>query len=225
MKKLAVILILTLSLCLSTCSERRTLYEYILTVDAVDALSEKELPKDELFCGHNKYYHTVDIELYERASGYAQKTYDLIPNFSDDKNIESFIDISHINKDNFIEYLDEIYPEGDMVFNPDIKARAAFDPEIIYSGDDIAIGMHFNQNCSSFKASTIPTKNFFIIHGAVIRYIGKDKYMTYLSHVYGTKYDNISNLIHYFNIDKVTFINLMNCNKAADFYNCRELFE
>ena len=89
------------------------------------------------------------------------------------------------------------------------------------------INNYFNFNIQSHSLEeneTEPTKNFFVIHGALIRHVGEEKYKEYLTHVLGTKYDNIVSFIRNFEIDKGTFEEIMMEAEDLDFYDVGELY-
>lgn len=107
------------------------------------------------------------------------------------------------------------------------REEALADMEIIYCGDETKINNYYNENIQTYsddESEAEPTKNFFVIHGSLIRYVGSEKYHEYLKHVLGSKYDNVKNFIEYFKIDRSTFEEILTEAEDLDFYIIDELY-
>lgn len=180
------------------------------------------------FCGHNQKYHCIETFLDE-ASGNG-KTFDDYVNECEQNsiNIVDFVKYADISKEDYIASINKHYPSDSN--DPDVledREKNLSDVEVIYCGDETKTNNYFNENNGSYLNETAkvdPTRNFFVTHGALMRYVGVEKYHTYLEHVYGSKYDNVKNFIEYFKIDRSTFEEIMKKAEASDFYNIDELF-
>lgn len=139
------------------------------------------------------------------------------------ENVVDFVKFADISKEDYIAAVEKICTLGD-----EEAERFLSDIEIIYCGDETKIDNYFNCNSRSFNAEynnvTEPTKNFFCIHGALLRYVDYAELRSYLDPIYSTKYDNVKNFIEYFKIDRSTFEEIMKKAEASDFYNIDALF-
>ncbi|MDE6726606.1 MAG: hypothetical protein K2J80_01555 [Oscillospiraceae bacterium] len=174
--------------------------------------------------GYNPDYLSVDTFLYdicgeEKANEYFNE----VKENNRLMNVVDFVKYANISKEDYIAAVEKIYTSGDEEWN-----RYMSNIEIIYCGDETKIDNYFNYNSRSFNAEynnvTEPTKNFFCIHGALLRYVDYAELRKYLGPVYSTKYDNVKNFIEYFKIDRSTFEEIMKKAEASDFYNIDDLF-
>lgn len=181
------------------------------------------------FCGHKQEYHgihsyvseLVDKEkndAYINEHGWGVEAFDIV----------DFVKYADISKEDYIASVNKYYPpdseDADVLKE---REKILSDIEIIYCGDQTKIDNYFNENDGSYNLAeneTEPTKNFFTIHGALMRYVGGKKYHAYLERIFGTKYDNVKNFIEYFKIDRSTFEEIMKTAEASDFYNIDDLF-
>lgn len=233
MKRKTIISALALCACVlfTACGKQSSKYaDYIET--NMSQLEEKRLYDDVSLCGHSLEYHTVNSFIYELAEG--GKTIDEYVkergSNNEELNIVDYVKFADISKEEYLAAIDKYYPP-DSKDDSKIKDREMYlsDAEIIYCGDDTKINNYFNQNVGTYRpeehGEEEPTKNFFVTHGALARYVGGEKFKNeYLKHVFCTKYDNVRNFIEYFNIDRSTFEEIMRSAGAPDFYNIDELF-
>lgn len=182
------------------------------------------------YCGHKQEYHCIET-LLDGASGNGKTIDDYVNERRlSNINIVDFVKYADISKENYIVCINKCYPSDSN--DPGVvgvREKCLSDVEIIYCGDETRIQNYFNENDGSMRTNdeankTAPTKNFYVIHGALMRHVGVEKYHTYLERVYGSKYDNVKNFIEYFKIDKSTFEDIMKTAEASDFYDIDDLF-
>lgn len=181
------------------------------------------------YCGHTQDFHSIPSYVYSLVDeekhnsyiderGWGVDTFDIV----------DYVKSMDISKEDYIASVNKCYPP-DSEDADALKEREKIlaDAEIIYCEDDARIYNYFNQNDWSYKPAENekePSKNFFVTHGAIMRYLGVEGYHAYLDCVYGTKYDNIKNLIEYFKLDRNRFEEIMKKADALDFYDIDDLF-
>ena len=222
MKKECIALSLSLCMLLSACSRQPDPRYADYTQSDLLELEEHSLfpfGEDMCLCGHREGYHSIHFALDE-FTGNGKTAEDFISeknSDSEDFNIVEFVKFADISKESYKAYIDKYYPSDSVELA---------DMEIIYCGDETKINNYFNFNIQSHSEEneTEPAKNFFVIHGALIRHVGEEKYKEYLTHVLGTKYDNVVSFIRHFEIDKGTFVEIMAEAEDLDFYIIDELY-
>lgn len=234
-KKYLIPIVLLFCLALSACQQSAggKYADYIET--DTSKLEEKKLYDDESLCGHVQRFHSIPSGLNELSKN-GKNDDEFIDSTgwgSESLNIVDYVKFADISKDDYIAFVNSKYKtaDGEKAADADENAKlleeALADAEAIYSGDETKISNRFNQNVQTYKPTDSEkefSKNFFTVHGALIRYVGADKYQDYMKYVLETKYDNVKNFIEYFKIDKSTFEKIMEQAEASDFYNAGDLF-
>lgn len=234
-KKEFIALSLSLCILLSACGQQPDLKYADYTETDLLKLEEKSLypyGEDITLCGHKNGYHGVSVAVSDFAeNGKTLEDFASEKSGSEDFNIVEFVKFADISKDSYKEYVDKYYPlDSDRKDKDEIlkdREELLADMEIIYCGNETKINNYFNENIQTYSKDeneAEPTKNFFVIHGALIRYVGVEKYHGYLKRVLGSKYDNVVNFIRFFKIDKNTFEKILTEAEDLDFYNISELY-
>lgn len=194
-------------------------------------LEEKELYpycEDITLCGHKNGYHGVSVAVSDFAeNGKTLEDFVSEKSGSEDFNIVEFVKFADISKESYKAYIDKYYPSDDKDELLKDREEALTDMEIIYCDDETKINNYFNENIQTYsndESEAEPTKNFFVIHGSLIRYVGGEKYHEYLKRVLGSKYDNVINFIRYFKINRSTFEEILTEAEDLDFYIIDELY-
>lgn len=181
------------------------------------------------YCGHTQDFHSIPSYVYSLVDDEKHNSYVDEHGWGVDAfDIVDYVKSMDISKEDYIAGVNKCYPPDSEDANV-LKEREKIlaDAEIIYCEDDTKIYNYFNQNDWSYKPAENekePSKNFFVTHGAIMRYLGAGNYHIYLDCVYGTKYDNIKNLIEYFKLDRSKFEEIMKKADALDFYDVDDLF-
>lgn len=182
------------------------------------------------FSGYTQRYHCIEGFVDDASAN--GKTLDDYVNERESSgiNIVDFVKYADVSKEAYVAGINKCFPADseDAGVLKD-RERLLADVEVIYCGDEVKINNYFNENDGSMRTDdeankTAPTKNFYVIHGALMRHVGVKNYHPYLEHVFGTKYDNVKNFIEYFKIDKSTFEDIMKTAEASDFYDIDDLF-
>lgn len=181
------------------------------------------------YCGHTQDFHSIPSYVYSLVDDEKHNSYVDEHGWGVDAfDIVNYVKSMDISKEDYIASVDKCYPpdseDADVLKE---REKILADAEIIYCEDDARIYNYFNQNDWSYKPAENekePSKNFFVTHGAIMRYLDVEGYHAYLDCVYGTKYDNIKNLIEYFKLDRSKFEEIMKKADALDFYDIDDLF-
>lgn len=224
---------LTLCLLLSACGQQPDprYADYIET--DMSKFEEHRLYDDVSLCGHKQSFHSIEVGMDEFSNnGRTSEEFIAEKGWGFDAfNIIEYVEFTDISKDGYKAYVDKYYPLDSERTDREalLKDREEFfaDMEIIYCGNETKINNYFNENIQTYfkdENEEEPTKNFFYTHGALIRYVGVEKYHEYLKHVIRSKYDNVKNFIEYFKIDRSTFEEVLREAENLDFYNIDELF-
>lgn len=221
---------LSLTLLLTGCQQASSKYSDYILKDLIKHEAHK-LPQDETLCGHEEGYHNISAGLAKlSANGKTIDDFVSEKKETEELNIVEFVKYADISGEAFAEYVNTAFPDKDEKGSENSgykEIRELYSSDIIFSGNEAKINNHFNKNVSTYQkteAEIEPSKNFFCIHGSLIRQVGKDKYHEYLKYVIGSKYDNIKNFTEYFKIDKDTLENVLKTAEASDFYDVEDLF-
>ena len=181
--------------------------------EQVSASDDEGIGDDTPYCGHTNDYHTLDGNAIDYVnnleSGAADKYIDLFGE-TEDCNIRAFMDYFGIPKQDYWK----LHNKEFMLQYPDFYDMNVYDPDRWFA-DDYYEDPYFIRESETApdagsvmikpSADTNHTDRYYTIHGALIKFVGQEKFDEFKNKFGGTEDYNVLNFIKYFSIRKDDF--------------------